>query len=471
MAPKRGILLRVAVIGSGYVGLSTAIALAYLKHDVRCLDVDEARAVALSRGEVPFHEPGLAELMQAVNHRITFTASAPQALSAAEVVLVCVGTPASSTGSPDLTQLKAAIRSVGEYADRCRVLVIKSTVPPGTASLVKAWLKASQAQARPNSSSAAISVVSGPEFLRESCALHDSFYPDRIVLGSDDAQAVRVITDLYRSLADQTFTPPPGLPRPPGRGAVPLVVTSAESAELIKYASNAFLATKISFINEIAALAERVGADITDVSRGIGLDSRIGPLFLRAGVGWGGSCLGKDITGLLHTAELHGVGLPITAAARRVNELQRERVVQSLSERLGSLQGRTITLLGLAFKPHTDDLRDAPALAIAARLMDHDAIVRAHDPVALQRARAELPASGVTLHEDIIEAARGADALVLVTEWPEYQSLPWAKIREVVKTPLVLDGRNCFEPSAVSAAGFDYLGIGRPPKLRDSQRE
>lgn len=457
--------LRVAVVGSGYVGLSTGIVLAYLCHDVVCLDVDTVKVAALGRGEIPFHEPGLTELLGAVGRRLAFTSSTSQALTGAEVVLTCVGTPASGGGSPDLTQLEAAVRSIGRHADQCRVLAVKSTVPPGTAGLVKGWLKSSSESAA-GAGSPAIAVLSNPEFLREGNALHDAFYPDRIVIGGNNDQGVQVLTELYQPLTDQTFAPPPGLPRPLGRDAVPLVLTTSESAELIKYAANAFLAAKISFINEMAALAERVGADITDVSRGIGLDARIGPLFLRAGLGWGGSCLGKDITGLLHAAERHGVELPVTAGALRVNELQRDKVVRELLERLGGLRGRTITLLGLAFKPHTDDIRDAPALAIAARLAAHGAAVRAHDPLALPRARAELPVEDVSLHEDVIEAARGADALVLVTDWPEYRDLPWAEIRQVVKTPLVLDGRNHLDPVTLAAAGLEYQGIGRPLKSR-----
>jgi len=303
------------------------------------------------------------------------------------------------------------------------------------------------------------SVASNPEFLREGTALLDSLYPDRVVIGADEAKTAEVLYSLYRPMLDQTFQPPPFLPRPDRMGGVPLISTDLASAELIKYAANAFLALKISYINEIGQLAEKVGADIAHVARGIGLDARIGTRFLQAGIGWGGSCFGKDTAALVSTASEYGLDMPIVKAAREVNRRQRERVVEKLLGELKILKGRTIGLLGLAFKPHTDDLREAPALDVARHLLERGARVKAHDPVAMDRFKREHAGMDLTLVSDSREVAREADALVLVTEWPQYLELDWESLASVMRTPILLDTRHVLDRARVTRAGFRYMTL------------
>jgi UDPglucose 6-dehydrogenase len=302
-------------------------------------------------------------------------------------------------------------------------------------------------------------VASNPEFLREGSALHDSLYPDRIVIGADEPRALEVLYSLYRPILDQTFTPPTFLPRPESVGAVPLLSTDLASAELIKYAANAFLALKISFINEIGMLAERVGADIAEVGRGIGLDSRIGPRFLSAGIGWGGSCFGKDTAALIATAEEYGLHMPIVEAARVVNKRQRDRIVEKLLTELKILKGRTIGLLGLAFKPNTDDLREAPAVEIAQKLIDRGVCVKAHDPIAGERFQQDYGHMGVQLCKDAQEVAENCDAVVLVTEWNEYRDLEWEQLGRSMRQALILDGRHILDREKLEKAGFRFIGI------------
>jgi UDPglucose 6-dehydrogenase len=333
-------------------------------------------------------------------------------------------------------------------------------VPIGSASLVENLIRHSFTQHRGGRLNGRAGVVSNPEFLREGSALHDSLYPDRIVIGANDDRAVEMMLRLYRPLLDQSFTPPDFLPRPPGK-RVELLRTSVVSAEMIKYASNAFLATKISFVNELALLAERSGADIADVGRGIGLDHRIGPSFLAAGLGWGGSCFGKDTAALAATARDYGISMPITEAARTVNTRQRELAVGKLQSELKILQGRTVGLLGLSFKPHTDDIRDSPSIDIAHRLVNLGVYVRAHDPCAMDRAHLQLGARGVELCESPADLADDADALVLATEWPHYAALPWGELARQMRTPLMVDGRNFLDRAALQQAGFRYVGVGR----------
>ena len=306
---------------------------------------------------------------------------------------------------------------------------------------------------------ARFAVASNPEFLREGSALHDSLYPDRIVIGADTPRALEVLYTLYRPILDQTFAAPTYLPRPEGFGAVPLLSTDLASAELIKYAANAFLAVKISFINEIGLLAERVGANITEVARGIGLDSRIGPRFLSAGIGWGGSCFGKDTAALVATAGEYGLQMPIVESARIINTRQRDRVVEKLLQELKILKGRTIGLLGLAFKPNTDDLREAPAIEIAQKLIDRGVRVKAHDPIAVERFEREHGKMGVHICRDAAEVAEGCDALVLVTEWNEYRDLEWETLVARMKSPFLLDGRHALDRDKITRAGFRYAAL------------
>jgi UDPglucose 6-dehydrogenase len=307
-------------------------------------------------------------------------------------------------------------------------------------------------------------IAYNPEFLRQGSAIHDTLYPDRIVLGSDSAEALGILQALYRSIVDQTFEAPEFLPRAKGLHGVPLVTTDLASAEIIKYAANAFLALKISFANELAQLTERVNADISQVIQGVGMDKRIGHQFLQAGLGWGGSCFGKDTSALVAIGQQHGVQMQIVCAAREVNYAQRQRVVAKLRRELGTLEGKVVGLLGLAFKPHTDDLRDSPALDIARQLVAHGAVVRAHDPEAFERARQQLPNLGVELCQSVDLLAEDADALILATEWPQYQALEWEALASVMHNPLMLDGRNALDRKALEAAGFQYVGMGQPDR-------
>ena len=458
--------MRVTILGTGYVGLTTAVALAHLGHDVRCLDLDAHKVARLSRGECPIFEPGLEALMRASAPRLRFTTRAADAIPGAEVVFITVGTPPLSDGSPDLTQVQSAAHAIGEHmaTEGAAIVTIvnKSTVPIGSGNLVDTLVREGiAARGRQQGQPAAHAIASNPEFLREGSALHDTFYPDRVVIGADHPMAIEMLIALYRPILEQTFAPPPDLPRPQGFGPVSRVMTDLASAELIKYAANAFLALKISFINEIGELAERVGGDILQVAEGIGLDRRIGPRFLQPGLGWGGSCFGKDTAALVATAEEYGLTMPTVQAAREVNYRQRLRVVSKLLAELKTLKGRTIGLLGLAFKPQTDDLRDAPGLDVAKRLIERGARVKVHDPVALGRARQEYATIGIEYCDDVARVAAGAEALVLVTEWPEYRDLPWETLAASMRGAVLLDARNFLSKERLSAAGFRILAMGR----------
>jgi UDPglucose 6-dehydrogenase len=338
-------------------------------------------------------------------------------------------------------------------------VVNKSTVPIGSGNWVGSLIRESREKKHGRKSKDEFAVASNPEFLREGSAVLDSLYPDRIVLGADHPRALEILYTLYRPIIDQTFSPPRYVPRPESKTAVPLVSTDLASAELIKYAANAFLALKISFINEIGNLAERVGAEITEVARGIGLDSRIGPRFLSAGIGWGGSCFGKDTAAVLATASEYGMSMPIVEAARTTNERQRERVIEKLLAELKLLKGRTIGLLGLAFKPNTDDLREAPAIDIARRLIERGTKVNVHDPIALERFKKEFPSLGVNCCGTAEQVAEDADAIVLVTEWPEYLQLDWDSLGQRMRQKLVLDGRYALDRDRLAGLGFRYIGM------------
>src|SRR5512141_1322413 len=375
--------MNVAILGTGYVGLTTGACLAYLGHQVTCVDPVAEKIGALQRGEVPFHEPYLEDLLVQARPNLRFTMDYAEAIPDAQVVFIAVGTPPGAGGAPDLRYLQAAAEGVGErLGPHFTVVVNKSTVPIGSGNWVGALVR--DAAARRGRGKDCFAVASNPEFLREGSAIFDSLYPDRVVVGSDNQRTAEVLYSLYRPLLEQTFNAPSYLPRPDRMGAVPLISADLASAELIKYAANAFLALKISYINEIGQLSEKVGADISQVARGIGLDARIGTRFLQAGIGWGGSCFGKDTAALVSTASEYGLDMSIVKAARDVNKRQRERVVEKLLGELKILKGRTVGLLGLAFKPHTDDLREAPALDIARKLIERGARVKAHDPVAME---------------------------------------------------------------------------------------
>jgi UDPglucose 6-dehydrogenase len=468
--------MRVTVIGTGYVGTVTGACLAYLGHRVTCIDTDATKIAKLQRGESPIYEPHLEELMRLGTARggLDFSTELAEAAAASDVIFIAVGTPPLPTGEANLSYLEAAARSIGAAMDgsRFRVVVNKSTVPVGCGNLVETLVREGIAENQPNGGrQIRFGVASNPEFLREGCALADSLYPDRIVVGTTDAETMAAMRALYSPLVRQDFEPPPGVPRPAGLCAVPLVETTLTSAEMIKYAANAFLAMKIGFANEMANICERVGAEAVEVMQGIGLDSRIGSKFLNAGVGWGGSCFGKDIHALLSTAREYGYESRLLQASLDVNAAQRQLVIQKLQEKLHILKGRTIGLLGLAFKPDTDDLRDAPSLQIAERLLQMGARVKTYDPIAMNACREQRPELKIRYCDSPREVAADADALVVVTEWQEFRTLDLRSLAALMATPILVDGRNIFQPEQVTAAGLDYAGIGRCTPGRPARRE
>ncbi len=442
------------------MGLTTGACLAFLGHKVTCIDTDAGKVKRLRAGEAPIHEPYLVDLLAEAGHNLHFTTEYGEGVPGANVIFIAVGTPPSADGTPDLQYLCSAAEGIGQYCDgEFTVVVNKSTVPIGSGNWVDSILRESFDRHHSARACGQFSVASNPEFLREGSAIHDSLYPDRIVVGSDNARSLETLYTLYRPILDQSFTSPPFLPRPEPMGGVPLVSTDLASAELIKYAANAFLALKISYINEIGQLAAKVGADITQVARGIGLDARIGSRFLQAGLGWGGSCFGKDTSALVATAAEYSLNMPIVKAARDINHRQRELVLEKLLGELRILKGRTIGLLGLAFKPNTDDLRDAPGIEIAKRLLERGARVRLHDPIAMDRFRVEQPALAPFCCPTAEAVAEGADALVLVTEWPQYLEMDWARLAPLMRTALVLDGRHVLDSARLARAGFRYLAL------------
>ncbi len=468
--------MRVTVIGTGYVGTVTGACLSYLGHHVTCVDTDASKIARLQRGESPIYEPQLELLLQLAGRRggIEFATELGAAAAASDVIFIAVGTPPLPSGEANLCYLEAAARSIGSAMDnsRFRVVVNKSTVPVGSGNLVDALVREGIDEVRPTERrEIRFGVASNPEFLREGSAVADSLYPDRIVVGASDGRTLEMMRELYRPLVAQSFEAPPGVPRPAGLVQVPMVSTTLTSAEMIKYAANAFLAMKIGFANEIANICERVGAEAPEVMAGIGLDSRIGAKFLYPGVGWGGSCFGKDIQSLLHTAREYGYESKLLQASLDVNAAQRLMVIQKLQERLFILKGRTIGLLGLAFKPDTDDLRDAPSLHIAERLLQMGARVKAHDPIAMKASREQRPDLKIRYCDSELELAEECDALVVVTEWDCFRSLDLAPLAKIMNTPILIDGRNIFNPEAAMAAGFDYTGIGRAGRSRNTQNE
>jgi UDPglucose 6-dehydrogenase len=458
--------MRVTVIGTGYVGTVTGACLAYLGHHVTCVDTDAAKIAKLKSGEAPIYEPGLDEMLTLASERggLAFTTELKEAAAASDVIFIAVGTPPLPTGEANLCYLEAAARSIGASMDasRFRVVVNKSTVPVGCGNLVETLVREGIDEARPfEADRIRFGVASNPEFLREGSALLDSLYPDRIVVGSTDVETMEVMRALYAPLVRQVFPAPPGLPRPESMGEATLLETTLTSAEMIKYAANAFLAMKIGFANEMANICERVGAEATEVMAGIGLDSRIGSRFLNPGVGWGGSCFGKDVRALASTAREYGYESKLLNASLEVNTTQRQMVIQKLQEKLHILKGRTIGLLGLAFKPDTDDLRDAPALDIAEKLLHMGARVRAYDPIAMDACRAQHADLKIRYCDSAEDTARGADAIVVVTEWRQFRELNLAALAESMTTAILVDGRNLFRPEEALAAGFEYTGIGR----------
>ena len=460
--------MRVTVIGTGYVGTVTGVCLGYLGHQVTCVDTDASKIAKLREGEIPIYEPYLAELLPLARERggVDFETELGPAVAQSDVIFIAVGTPSQATGEANLSYLEAAARSIGAAMDnsRFRVVVNKSTVPVGCGNLVETLIREGIEGSGRRSADIRFGVASNPEFLREGSAISDSLFPDRIVLGSEDSQTIAVLRDLYHGLIEQDFTPPAFFRRPEWMTKVPLVTTTLTSAEMIKYAANAFLAMKIGFANEMANICEKVGADSVEVMNGIGFDSRIGLSFLNAGIGWGGSCFGKDVQSLLHTAGEYGYQARLLESSLAVNRQQRHLVIQKLQEKLYILKGRTIGLLGLAFKPNTDDLRDAPSLQIAEKLLQMGARVRVYDPVAMPVCKEQNPSLRVMYCPDVATVAAKADALVLVTEWPEFKLMDLAEVAASMAHPVLIDGRNLFDPETARRAGFDYAGIGRGAK-------
>lgn len=452
--------MKITIIGTGYVGLTTAIVLSYLNHDVAAVDKDNNKLNLLHDGKSPIHEPGIQTLLDEVHHSIRFTPSVAEVVPDAELIMIAVGTPPKKNGEADTRHVEQAAREVAEVCipNKHYTLVIKSTVPIGTNRRVAQVVENVFAERKIQGN---MSIASNPEFLQEGLALQGAFYPDRIVVGANSDDAFDALRRLYKPILEQTFDPPATLPRPAAYHLPSMMTTDPNSAEMIKYAANTFLALKISFINEIAGLCEEVGADVTEVARGIGLDSRIGHQFLRAGLGWGGSCYPKDTAALLRVAANTEYKMPITEAARSVNFQQRTRIVNKLRTTLKSLNGKTIGILGLAFKPNTDDIREAPALDIICQLVTEGANVRAHDPIAMPNAKMALQDIPIAFIEDIYKLPYNADALILVTEWKQYHRLDLRKLAKQMKTPILVDGRNVFSPKEARAAGFHYIGIGR----------
>jgi UDPglucose 6-dehydrogenase len=427
----------ICVVGTGYVGLTTGTCLADLGNRVTCVDVDPVKVLNLQNGVLPIHEPGLAEVVirNLEAGRLSFTTSYDEGMRDAEIAFIAVGTPDDGSGGADLTQVRAAARSIAICMSRDLVIVNKSTVPIGTGDLVATILSEHRR------GTFDFAVVSNPEFLREGSAVHDCMNPDRVVLGSSNREAMDVVEQLYLPLG------------------APVIKTDLRTAEMIKYASNAFLATRISFINEVASICDRLGADVKQVALGMGFDTRIGKHFLDAGLGFGGSCFPKDVNALIRMAHDAGQHPQMLEAVMDINRDRRAWVVERLRERLGNLEGKRIALLGIAFKPETDDIREAPSLDLIARVQADGGSVVAYDPAAMENARRET--KDVLFAPDPYEAVRDADAVVLVTEWNEFKQIDLARVLDAMRGTVLIDGRNIYDPRAVATLGFDYVGVAR----------
>jgi UDPglucose 6-dehydrogenase len=432
--------MHICVVGVGYVGLVTGACFAEFGVSVTCVDKDDAKIEILNQGKVPFYEPGLAELISknVKEGRLSFTTDARNGIRQALVIFIAVGTPSSADGSADLCYIREVATTIGQNLDGYKVVVTKSTVPVGTGQLI------SQIISEERQSDVAFDVVSNPEFLREGSAIEDFMRPNRVVLGAGSDQAVAIMKDLFSPLY---------------LIETPFIITNVETAEMIKYASNAFLATKVSFINEMANICERVGADVHLVAKGMGLDRRIGPKFLHPGPGFGGSCFPKDVMAIEMIGRDHGYSFEIVKAVTRVNKRQKKAMIEKINRAVAGVEGKTLAILGLTFKPNTDDMRDAPSIVIIRGLQRRGAKIRAFDPAGMAEAKKVI--RGVDYATDAYDAARGADALVIITEWNQFRNLNWTLMAQLLKEPVVIDLRNIYEPSRMRALGFDYTCVGR----------
>ncbi|QTN00826.1 nucleotide sugar dehydrogenase [Sediminibacillus dalangtanensis] len=431
--------MNIAVIGTGYVGLVTGVCLAEIGHSVTCLDIDEEKIGLLNHGKSPIFEEGLEDLLEKnlQRGRLDFTTDYWEGLAGKEIIYLAVGTPETADGSADLTFIEAAGRAIAAHLKQNAVIVTKSTVPVGTNQSIKRMIESELAEP------VQIRIVSNPEFLRQGTAVHDTFHGDRIVIGSDDPAALALLEEINRPFQ------------------LPIVKTDLRSAEMIKYASNAFLAAKISFINEMAHLCAHVGANVDNVAEGMGMDSRIGGKFLQAGVGYGGSCFPKDTNALIAMGRSYDYPMPLLGSVQHVNDKQRDWLVEMIQTRLGNLEGKTIALLGMTFKPNTDDMRESPAIRVAEQLQAAGATLRGYDPVAVLRARQVMPAT-VMLTDNLQEAVQGADCAVIITDWKQVKDLPLEEYAGLLASPLLFDGRNCFNLKVAEASGIEYHSIGRP---------
>ncbi|MGZ9584865.1 UDP-glucose dehydrogenase family protein [Paenibacillus marinisediminis] len=428
--------MNILVVGVGYVGTTTALLFAELGWNVVGVDSNERKIQDLENGVLPFYEPGLDTLLKKhiESGKLSFSTNLSEAVKHHDVIFICVGTPSMEDGGADLQYVRQAATTIGASMDDYKLLVTKSTVPVGTQRQVVQWISEAQSQSIP------FDVVSNPEFLREGSAMHDAFHPDRIIIGSDTEAGAEQLKRLYRDLE------------------CPYLVTSPATAEMIKYASNSFLAVKISFMNELARLCDQLDVSISDVAEGMGYDTRIGRSFLRAGIGFGGSCFPKDVKSLLHTSKMLGEPLRLLQDVVAINETQYIYVLERMRKRLGSFQGKQIAVLGLSFKPGTDDMREAPSLSIISYLVEHGAIVQVHDPVV--RMPAPLLTDNLAQFADLQDTLSGADAAIICTEWPEYADADWASLKKAMKQPLLVDGRNMLNRERLQAVGFTYVGIG-----------
>lgn len=437
---------KICVVGTGYVGLVTGTCFADLGNSVTCLDVDETRISKLIAGIMPIYEPGLQQLVEqnVKAERLIFTTDYEKAVSDAEIAFIAVGTPSGVDGEADLQFVRQAAESIADLVESKIIVVNKSTVPVGTGD----WV-AEVIHKRRNGRPLELHVVSNPEFLREGSAINDFMQSDRVVLGSESRAAAEKVAELYAPLR------------------CPVLITDLRTAEMIKYASNAFLATRISFINEIANICEELGADVKVVAQGMGLDKRIGSAFLDAGLGWGGSCFPKDVKALAHMAVLHGTHPQLLQAVMEINRNQRRRLVYKLRKALGNLNDKTIGILGISFKPNTDDIREAPALEIIHLLQNEGAKIQAYDPQSMENA--ELVLNKVKLCENPYQVAEGADALILITEWNEFKQLDFDRIKNLMKQPIIMDGRNLWDEKSLINMGFQYFGVGKGNKISPFQ--